>query len=181
MRPSSNLYLEDFAPGQRYETAEHLVVAADTIRFAREFDPQPLHVDPEAGARSVFGGLIAPGPYTLCISLRLFFDLNLWETAMIASPGMRDVKWLLPVRPGDRLRAVAEVTEILAFQVEAGPRRRPHAARNPQPQRQSRLLRRLSAPNPGARRLAPAVRLLCLSRASAPDQSILQSLAFGSP
>lgn len=112
MRPSSNLYLEDFAPGQRYETAEHLVIAADTIRFAREFDPQPFHVDPEAGARSVFGGLIAPGPYTLCISLRLFFDLNLWETAMIASPGMRDVKWLLPVRPGDRLRAVAEVTEV---------------------------------------------------------------------
>lgn len=112
MRSSLNLYLEDFAPGQRYETAEHPVVAADMIRFAREFDPQPVHVDPEAGTRSVFGGLIASGHYTLCLSMRLFFDLNLWETAMIASPGMREVKWLLPVRPGDRLRAAAEVTEV---------------------------------------------------------------------
>ena len=112
MRPTLNLFLEDFAPGKRYETAEHAVTAEDAIRFAREFDPQPFHVDPQAAARSVFGGLITSGPYTLCLSLRLFFDLNLWETAIIASPGMKEVKWLLPVRPGDRLRASVEVTEV---------------------------------------------------------------------
>jgi len=106
------LYLDDFAAGQRFATAEHEVTAAEIIDFAKRFDPQYFHLDPQAAERSPFGGLVASGLHTLSLSFRLFFDLRLWEEAILGSPGMRELAWLKPLRPGDRIRAVIEVLDV---------------------------------------------------------------------
>jgi acyl dehydratase len=109
-----SLYLEDFEVGQRFETASWTVTEAEIIAFAKQFDPQYYHVDPVAARRSAFGGLISSGFHSLSLSMRLFFDLDLWPDSMIASPGLEHVKWLKPMRPGDTIRAVAEVVEVRA-------------------------------------------------------------------
>lgn len=106
------LYLDDLKPGQRFDTASVTVTESDIVAFARQFDPQYYHVDPEAAKASAFGGLIASGFHTLSLSMRLFFDLKLWPEAVIASPGMENVKWLKPMRPGDTIRAAAEVVDV---------------------------------------------------------------------
>ena len=106
------LYFDDLKVGQRYETGSITVTEAEIIAFAKQFDPQYYHTDPEAAKKSAFGGLIASGFHTLSLSFRLFFDLNLWPEAVIASPGMDQVKWLKPMRPGDTIRAAAEVVEV---------------------------------------------------------------------
>jgi acyl dehydratase len=108
------LYFEDFEIGQRFETGSMTVSEADIIAFARQFDPQYYHVDPEAAKKSAFGGLIASGFHTLSLSMRLFFDLDIWPEAMIASPGIENVRFLKPMRPGDTIRCAAEVVEIKA-------------------------------------------------------------------
>ena len=106
------LYLDDLSPGQRFETGSATVTEAEIIAFAKQFDPQYYHVDPVAAQKSAFGGLIASGFHTLSLSFRLFFDLKLWPESVIASPGMDDVKWLKPMRPGDTIRAAAEVVDV---------------------------------------------------------------------
>jgi acyl dehydratase len=108
------LYFEDFELGQRFETRSVTVSEADIIGFAKQFDPQYYHVDPQAAKNSAFGGLIASGFHTLSLSMRLFFDLDIWPEAMIASPGLENVKFLKPLRPGDTIRGAAEVVEIKA-------------------------------------------------------------------
>lgn len=107
-----SLYLDDLKAGQRFETASRTVTEAEIITFAREFDPQYYHVDPVAAQKSAFGGLISSGFHTLSLSMRLFFDLDLWPDSVIASPGMEHVKWLKPMRPGDTIRGAAEVIEV---------------------------------------------------------------------
>ncbi len=111
-KTSPDLYLEDFVPGMVYETPSVNVSEANIIEFAAKFDPQYFHLDPLAARKSPFGGLIASGFHTLSLSFRQFFDLNLWPNAIIASPGLSDVKWLRPLRPGDRIISKAEVTEV---------------------------------------------------------------------
>jgi acyl dehydratase len=108
------LYFEDFELGQRFETRSATVSEADIIAFAKQFDPQYYHIDPQAAKSSAFGGLIASGFHTLSLSMRLFFDLDIWPEAMIASPGLENVKFLKPLRPGDTIRGAAEVVEIKA-------------------------------------------------------------------
>jgi acyl dehydratase len=107
-----DFFLEDLRPGQVFRTGGLEVTAEDIVAFGRQFDPQHFHVDPAAAAASAFGGLVASGLHTLCLSFRLFFDLRLWERAIIGSPGMRDLNWSSPLRPGDRIRAVVEVVEV---------------------------------------------------------------------
>jgi acyl dehydratase len=109
-----NLYLDDFEVGQRFETASRTVTEAEIIGFAKQFDPQYYHVDPVAAQRSAFGGLIASGFHTLSLSMRLFFDLDIWPESMIASPGIENVKFLKPLRPGDTIRGTAEVVDVRA-------------------------------------------------------------------
>lgn len=108
----TGLYFEDLAVGRSFATAEAAVSAEDIIDFARRFDPQEFHLDAAAAASSVFGGLVASGLHTLSLSFRLFFDLRLWPDAILGSPGMREVLWLKPLRPGDRIRATAEIVEL---------------------------------------------------------------------
>jgi acyl dehydratase len=112
MRPSRDLFFEDLAVGQRYETAAVTVSEADIVAFARQFDPQYFHLDPAAAAKSAFGGLVASGLHTLSLAMRLFFELNLWERAIVGSPGLEHVRWLVPLRPGDTVRTMVEVSAV---------------------------------------------------------------------
>jgi acyl dehydratase len=105
-------FLQDLKPGQVFETAEIEVTADDIIAFGRQFDPQHFHVDPAPAALSTFGGLVASGLHTLNLSFRLFSDLRIWRQALIGSPGMREVNWLMPLRPGDHIRSIVEVVEV---------------------------------------------------------------------
>jgi acyl dehydratase len=102
---------EDFEPGQVYELGSTAVTEADIVAFAREFDPQPFHVDPEAAAESVFGGLIASGWHTGAMWMRLYVDSMLGGPASMGSPGIEELRWLAPVRPGDTLRGRLTVLE----------------------------------------------------------------------
>jgi acyl dehydratase len=108
----AGFYFEDLAVGQSFVTAATEISAADIIDFARRFDPQEFHLDAAAAAASSFGGLVASGLHTLSLSFRLFFDLRLWPEAILGSPGMREVQWLKPLRPGDRIHAVATIVEL---------------------------------------------------------------------
>ena len=96
-------YFEDFEPGQVLELGSHTVSEDEIVEFARRFDPQPFHVDPEAAAGSVFGGLIASGWHTGSMWMRLYVDSMLGSTSAQGSPGIEELRWLAPVRPGDTL------------------------------------------------------------------------------
>jgi acyl dehydratase len=95
------LYFEDFAPGQTYQLGTHEMTRAEIVDFAQKFDPQPFHLDEAAGAASPFGGLIASGWHTASVFMRLYVDALLSDAASMGSPGIEQLRWLQPVRPGD--------------------------------------------------------------------------------
>jgi acyl dehydratase len=94
---------EDYVPGAVHEYGHISVTEAETIDFARRFDPQYLHVDRERAAQGPFGGLIASGWHTAAMMMRLIVDNFLPKTASLGSPGIDELRWLRPVRPGDVL------------------------------------------------------------------------------
>jgi len=100
----TRFYLEDFEPGAVVETAGHLFTEEEILRFARDFDPQSHHTDPDAARASIYGGIIASGWHTCSVMMRLMCDAYLLESAGMGSPGVEEIRWLLPVRPGDTLR-----------------------------------------------------------------------------
>jgi len=104
-------FFEDFEPGQVYELGSRTVTEADIVAFARDWDPQPFHTDPEAAAESVFGGLIASGWHTGAMWMRLYVDSLLGGPASQGSPGIEELRWLAPVRPGDTLHGRLTVLE----------------------------------------------------------------------
>jgi len=104
-------FFEDFEPGQVYELGSRTVTEADIVAFARDWDPQPFHIDPEAAAESVFGGLIASGWHTGAMWMRLYVDSLLGGPASQGSPGIEELRWLAPVRPGDTLHGRLTVLE----------------------------------------------------------------------
>lgn len=99
------LYFEDFEPGMTFDLGERTLSKEEILAFAREFDPQPFHVDEEVAAESPFGGLIASGWHTAAVFMRLYADNLLYRTASMGSPGVEELHWLKPVRPGDTLSA----------------------------------------------------------------------------
>jgi acyl dehydratase len=101
---------EDFAAGQVYELGSRTVTEAELVEFARQWDPQPFHVDPEAAKESVFGGLIASGWQTGAMWMRMYVDTMLGSAAR-GSPGIEELRWLAPVRPGDTLSGRLTVLE----------------------------------------------------------------------
>jgi acyl dehydratase len=111
--PLAERWFEDFVPGAVYEFGHFEIGESEIIDFARRFDPQPMHLDPEAAARSPFGGLIASGWHTAGIMMRLFVDNFLPGHASLASPGIDELRWTLPVRPGDVLRLRVTVLEAV--------------------------------------------------------------------
>lgn len=104
-------YFEDFQPGQVFDLGSASVTEEEIIAFAERYDPQPFHLSPERARESPFGGIIASGIHTLGLFMRLFADRLLNDAISLASPGMDDVRWRKPVRPGDTLRARGTVEE----------------------------------------------------------------------
>ena len=103
MVPIDQRYFEDYHPGSMHEYGAITVDEAEIIAFARKFDPQDFHVDPEAAARGPFGGLIASGWHTASLMMRLLADHYLSRVASLGSPGIDELRWTQPVRPGDAL------------------------------------------------------------------------------
>jgi acyl dehydratase len=106
-------YFEDFRPGQTVELGSRTVTEEEIVAFARQWDPQPFHIDAEAARDSVFGGLIASGWHTGAMWMRLYVDSLLGDTASHGSPGVEELRWLAPVRPGDTLTGRLEVLEAV--------------------------------------------------------------------
>jgi acyl dehydratase len=109
-------YWEDFKPGDNFAMGERVMDREEMIAFAKQFDPQPFHIDEAAARRSMYGGLIASGWHTVAIVMRMMCDSYLNQSASLGAPGVDHVRWLKPVRPGDRLRAQRTVLESRASQ-----------------------------------------------------------------
>jgi acyl dehydratase len=112
-------YFEDFQVGNVFELGTTSVTEEDIIAFARQFDPQPFHVDPAQARESVFGGIIASGWHTGSLLMRLLVDNFLRETVSLGSPGVDEVRWLQPLRPGDMVRARLTILENRASKSRA--------------------------------------------------------------
>lgn len=105
------MWWEDFAQGQVFTTGGATLTEAQIIEFAMRHDPQPFHIDVEAAKATFYGGLIASGFQTLLTTFRLFHAENIINTCSLGSPGIDELRWLVPVRAGDTLRVRAEVLE----------------------------------------------------------------------
>ena len=107
-------YFEDVEVGETFELGSYTVTKSEIIEFARQFDPQPFHVDEEAAEESMFGELVASGLHTLCLSVRLFVEEFVQADDGIANMGalgMDDLRWHRPVKPGDTLALRVEVLD----------------------------------------------------------------------
>lgn len=107
-----NQWFEDFEAGQRFVSQGVTLTEASIIDFAIRYDPQRFHIDREAAAQTPFGGLVASGFQTLGLSFRMFFELGVIRESGIGAPGIEDLKWLAPVRPGDTVHTEVEVVDL---------------------------------------------------------------------
>jgi len=105
-------YLDDFTVGERFVTPAVTLTESEIINFALKYDPQSFHLDVNAAADSLFGGLIASGFQTLALSFRLFIQSGILASCSMGSPGIDELRWWAPVRPGDTLRTEVEVLEV---------------------------------------------------------------------
>ena len=103
-------YFEDMVVGETIEVGTRTVTEAEILAFATAFDPQPFHVDPEAAAKSIYGGIIASGWHTCSMMMRMMVDNFLKDAASLGSPGVDEVRWLKPVRAGDTLSVSTRAT-----------------------------------------------------------------------
>jgi acyl dehydratase len=106
------LYLEDLRIGQRFATGTHALDAAEIVAFARAYDPQPFHLDPEAAKHTLFGGLAASGWHTAALTMRLQVESGPAFAGGVVGAGV-EAAWPRPTRPGDVLRVVSEILEIV--------------------------------------------------------------------
>jgi len=107
-----DLFFEDFAVGQTFRTAGATLSEAQILDFALMWDPQPFHIDKIAAERGPYGGLIASGFQTLLVAFRLIWAERIINAASMGSPGMDELRWLRPVRPGDTLFVTGEVMDV---------------------------------------------------------------------
>ena len=105
-------YFEDFSVGQRFETRTYAVSPEEIKLFARTWDPQPFHLDEEAAARTIFGGLAASGWHTAAITMGLVVRGQFRPINGVLGLGVEDLRWPAAVRPGDALRVTSEVLEL---------------------------------------------------------------------
>jgi acyl dehydratase len=105
-------YLEDFAVGQTFGSGRRRIDQGRIMAFAREFDPQPFHLDEAAARDTIFQGLAASGWYTAALTMRLLLDSELRPAGGIVGAGFDEFRWPRPVRPGDELRVESEVLEV---------------------------------------------------------------------
>lgn len=105
-------FLDDLAIGQRFTSPGLTLSEAEIIDFAWRYDPQAFHLDATAAAASPYGGLIASGFQSLAICFRLFIQSGILADSSMGSPGIDELRWLAPVRPGDTLHSEIEVIEV---------------------------------------------------------------------
>jgi acyl dehydratase len=108
----ARLAFEDLKEGELRTFGPRVLTREEILAFAREWDPQPFHVDEAAAARSPFGGLIASGWQTAALTMRLVVDGMLADSTSMGSPGLEELKWLKPVRPGDALSVEVTLGEV---------------------------------------------------------------------
>ncbi|MBV7378583.1 MaoC family dehydratase [Maritimibacter dapengensis] len=104
-------YFEELPVGFTYRTDEAELTRDAILAFAREWDPQPFHLDEAAARESHFGSLIASGWHTLLIAFNLAMQAGVWDESSMGASGMDEVRWFAPARPGDRIHVRAEVIE----------------------------------------------------------------------
>jgi acyl dehydratase len=109
--PIDERYFEDYAPGAVYEYGHLTVTEDDIIGFAEQFDPQPIHTSREFAEAGPFAGLIASGWHSAGLLMRLFADHYLSRVASLASPGVDELRWAAPLRPGDSVRLRTTITQ----------------------------------------------------------------------
>jgi acyl dehydratase len=109
--PVKNRYFEDYLVGSVHEFGSIAVEQDEVIAFAKRFDPQVFHTDPESAKKTIFNGLIASGWHTAGLMMRLFVDHFLSKVASLGSPGVDELRWNKPVRPGDKLYVRVTVLE----------------------------------------------------------------------
>jgi acyl dehydratase len=112
VRPDDVMYAEDFAIGLRREIGSTTIDEDAVIRFATEFDPQSFHIDKAASAQGFHGGIIASGWHTCSVTMRIMVDNYLSKTATLGSPGVDELRWFKPVRPGDTLTVYSTVSDV---------------------------------------------------------------------
>ncbi len=108
------LWFEDFTPGRTFHTSGATISEASILDFAFHYDPQPFHLDKTAAEKSIYGGLIASGFQTMITAFRLWHAENIMNACSAGSPGVDELRWILPVRPDDTIRVRAEVLECRA-------------------------------------------------------------------
>ena len=108
---AGDIYFEDFTPGREFHTEGVTITEGAIIDFAMTFDPQPFHLNVEAARASIYEGLIASGFQTMALTFRLFIQTRALAACSLGSPGVDEVRFLRPVRPGDTLRATVQVLD----------------------------------------------------------------------
>ncbi len=116
----ATLMFEDFTPGRRFDYTPHTVTADQIVAFAMEFDPQPMHIDEEAGRHSILGGLSASGWHTCSIAMRMMCDSFIGRSTSQGSPGVDSMQWRRPVLAGDTLSGHSEVLEARLLRSRPG-------------------------------------------------------------
>jgi acyl dehydratase len=107
----SERFLEDFKVGERFQSGQYIVTEEQIVTFAREFDPQPFHVDLKIARKSIFKGLAASGWHTAAITMRLFVQATNFAEGAVGL-GVDELRWPVPVRPGDSLRVEVEIVDL---------------------------------------------------------------------
>lgn len=117
--PAMPTYFEDISVGDVEEFGSYEVTEAEVREFAERYDPQTIHVDSEAAAASMYGGLIASGWHTCSMTMRMLVDNHFADSAALGAKGVEELRWRRPVRPGDTLSVR---TEVLSTEVESSER-----------------------------------------------------------
>ncbi len=112
MSTEKKWHFEDFVVGQTIQIGSRSVSEEEIISFAKQFDPQPFHVDAEAASQSIFGGIIASGWHTCGLIMRLMVDGFLADSTSMGSPGVDEIRWITPVRPGDTLSVSTTILDV---------------------------------------------------------------------
>lgn len=105
-------YYEDFKVGDRFMSGGMTITESAIIDFARQWDPQPFHIDAEFARKWTFGGLVASGLHTMSVTLKLWLEQGVFRASSLGSPGIGEVQFPRPVRPGDTLRVVTDIVEL---------------------------------------------------------------------